>query len=43
MREKDKITTRELNEMEISHMPDRESKEMDFISTGLEKKSGGLP
>ena len=38
MKEQDKITARETNEMDISNMPDREFKVMVIkILTGLEK------
>ena len=38
MEEKDKITARDLNEMDISNMPEREFKVMIIkIFTGLEK------
>ena len=41
MKEQDKITARELNEMEISYMSDREFKLMIIkILTGLEKSGG---
>ena len=42
MKEQDKTTARDLSEMEISNMPDREFKVMLIkILTGLEKKGGG--
>jgi len=39
MKEQDKITARDLNEMEINNVPDREFKEMIIkILTGLEER-----
>ena len=39
MKEQDKITARQLNEMEISNMPDRKCKVIVIkILTGLEKR-----
>ena len=43
MKEQDKITARDLNEMEISNMPDREFQVMVIKKlSGLEKRVGNL-
>ena len=43
MKEQDKIRARELNEMEITNMPDREFKVMAIkILTGFQKEVGDL-